>query len=342
MDWVRIYREAKQGKGEDRFGVNQIEKTAGRGRLKIVSVVGVVAMFVLVLKLLVFSTSSGARNEVLMHLVRESFISGFKGGVEISSFSKDADDPELRFFFYKVKVRDTLTGISKKLGVDLGTLISLNSLKDAHTLFPGQKLLVPNVRGVLYTVRKGDTIEKIARRYKITVDSIIDANELTSKKLTAGQKLFLRGAKLPLRELARALGVLFYKPLRGRFTSGFGLRRDPFTGRLAFHTGIDIARPWGTPVKAAKSGVVVFAGWKGGYGRCIIIRHSLGYTTRYGHLSRIYVRVGQRVKTGQVIGAVGSTGRSTGPHLHFEVRRYGRPLNPLRIQGLRKGRGRWY
>lgn len=117
-------------------------------------------------------------------------------------------------------------------------------------------------------------------------------------------------------------------PTWGRVSSNYGWRRDPFTGRRAWHTGVDIAAPTGRSVVAAAEGRVVFTGWNGNYGKCIIIRHDFGFETVYGHLSRILVNVGDRVKKAQKIGEIGSTGRSTGPHLHYEVRRYGKVVNP--------------
>jgi murein DD-endopeptidase MepM/ murein hydrolase activator NlpD len=118
-------------------------------------------------------------------------------------------------------------------------------------------------------------------------------------------------------------------PARGALSSGFGLRRHPIFGVVRMHNGVDIAAPWGTPVRAAAPGTVLFAGWFGGYGKLVVLDHGGGVTTLYGHLSSIGVVVGQRVALGQVIGRVGSTGYSTGPHLHFEIRVDGRPVDPL-------------
>jgi len=109
-------------------------------------------------------------------------------------------------------------------------------------------------------------------------------------------------------------------PIRGWITSPFGYRRSPFTGRREFHEGIDIAAPVGAPIRVPADGVVVFAGRNGGYGKVVVVDHGYGFSTRYGHCSRILVRVGERVKRGQVIARVGNTGRSTAPHLHYEVR----------------------
>lgn len=118
------------------------------------------------------------------------------------------------------------------------------------------------------------------------------------------------------------------QPAKGKFTSGFGRRLDPFTRRLALHTGLDIAAPVGARVHASNDGAVSFAGRKGAYGNMVDIDHGLGISTRYGHLSKILVNDGQKVKAGDVIGIQGSTGRSTGNHVHYEVRYNDKPLNP--------------
>ncbi len=128
------------------------------------------------------------------------------------------------------------------------------------------------------------------------------------------------------------------RPCPGYISSGFGRRKDPFTGKPAFHTGIDLVSYPGTPVKATADGKVIYAGRHSGYGKAVVIRHGYGYSTLYGHLKKITVRAGQRVKRGQIIGYLGNTGRSTGPHLHYEVRRYGRYLNPYRYIRIRLSR----
>lgn len=117
-------------------------------------------------------------------------------------------------------------------------------------------------------------------------------------------------------------------PVTGTITSPFGYRPNPFGGGMEFHQGLDIAAPMGTTVTAADSGTIISAGWYGGYGNYILIDHGGGMSTGYGHLSQIFVSAGQQVQKGQAIGAVGSTGASTGPHLHFEVRLNGKPTDP--------------
>ena len=124
----------------------------------------------------------------------------------------------------------------------------------------------------------------------------------------------------------------FIRPVDGPIVSGFGYRVHPIFRRVKFHYGIDISAPSGTPIRAAADGVVVSVGWRRAYGNTIIIDHGEGMATLYAHCSRILVSEGEVVKQGQVIALVGSTGLSTGPHLHFEVRRYGEPINPLAVR----------
>jgi len=141
-----------------------------------------------------------------------------------------------------------------------------------------------------------------------------------------------------MERLNRTLALVPYrKPVIGEveFTSGFGVRSDPFLGRPAMHTGLDFRAATGDPVRATANGKVVSSGWAGGYGRMVEIDHGNGLSTRYGHLSEIGVKVGDQIRIGQVIGAVGSTGRSTGPHLHYETRIDGDAVDPQKF--LRAG-----
>lgn len=131
--------------------------------------------------------------------------------------------------------------------------------------------------------------------------------------------------RLPLRQ-----------PVAGQLdvTSGFGARRDPFYGRLALHTGIDLREEYGSPVRAVASGIVTVAGPENGYGTLVEIDHGNGYATRYAHLSTVSVRIGEKVEAGAMVGEVGTSGRSTGPHLHYEVRIAGEPVDPARYLKL--------
>jgi murein DD-endopeptidase MepM/ murein hydrolase activator NlpD len=123
-------------------------------------------------------------------------------------------------------------------------------------------------------------------------------------------------------------GACDFRPVPGPVVSGFGTRTDPIGGGTGFHSGLDIAASSGTPIRSCRSGTVVIAGWQGGYGNAVVIDHGGGMATLYGHQSQIAVSVGEKVLAGEVIGYVGSTGNSTGPHLHFEVRISGNPVDP--------------
>jgi murein DD-endopeptidase MepM/ murein hydrolase activator NlpD len=120
-------------------------------------------------------------------------------------------------------------------------------------------------------------------------------------------------------------------PVNGWLSSKFGYRISPFTGRRVFHEGIDVAARYGAPVKATAKGIVIYAGYKLGYGNLVTIDHGFGYVTRYGHNSKVLVKVGDRVEKGQIISKVGNTGKSTGPHVHYEVLLNGIPVNPLKF-----------
>lgn len=137
------------------------------------------------------------------------------------------------------------------------------------------------------------------------------------------------------REYSFKLAYLEYVPrtipVHGRISRGFGFKEDPISGGIRHHQGMDIAAPYGTPVRAPSAGWVIFAGWESGYGKLVILRHKKGYETYYGHLSVITAKRGQAVAAGTLLGKVGSTGYSTGPHLHYEVRQWSRPLNPRRF-----------
>ena len=149
-------------------------------------------------------------------------------------------------------------------------------------------------------------------------------------------------ARANVEKLTRTLGAVpVRKPIMGEIdlSSGFGVRSDPFLGRPAMHTGLDFRSSTGDPVRATATGVVESAGYNGGYGKMVEIDHGNGFSTRYGHMSEIEVKVGQQIKIGQIIGRVGSTGRSTGPHLHYETRIDGDAVDPQKFlrAGLRLG-----
>lgn len=233
---------------------------------------------------------------------------------------------------YTVKKGDTVSGIASGAGLrNFGTLLSVNNIDNARRISVGQVLRIPSADGLLYTVKKGETLAGIAAAHNVSVTALLDANDLTNETLSVGQKLFIPGAALSSFELRKALGELFIYPIHGRLTSPFGYRSDPFTGARSFHSGVDLAAPTGTSVKATLDGRIAETGFNRIYGNYVIITHDRGYQSLYGHLSAIYVKRGQYVTQGAVVGAVGNTGYSTGSHLHLSIYKNGSLINPFSV-----------
>lgn len=235
---------------------------------------------------------------------------------------------------YKVKSGETVSSISKKFGLsNISTLIAVNGIDNVRTLRAGQKLKVPNQDGLIYSVKKGDSLNVLSVRFKTSVEEILDVNDLSSKDLFAGQELFIPGARMESEALKKAMGELFVNPIASKYriTSYFGRRPDPFTGVASNHTGIDMACPTGTAIRASMSGKVAYVGWSNVFGNYVIINHGNGYQTLYAHMSKTLCRTGQYVGQGTRIGLVGSTGYSTGPHLHFTVYKNGALVDPLSL-----------
>jgi murein DD-endopeptidase MepM/ murein hydrolase activator NlpD len=244
---------------------------------------------------------------------------------------------------YVVERGDTVLGIASKFGLSPETVMWANGdlERNPDLLRPGQELIILPIDGVYHTVIKGDTLLKIAKKYQAEVDEIVHCvyNELDLEdaQIAPGQKLVVPGGikpyiprqvtayKGPIPTDAKQGTGLFKWPTSGRITDRFGFRT--YAGR--WHTGLDISGYTGAPIYASDSGFVTFAGWTDqGYGKLVIIDHGNGFVTYYGHLSVCYVSAGQSVGQGTLIAAMGSTGKSTGPHLHFEIRNKGVQKNP--------------
>lgn len=234
---------------------------------------------------------------------------------------------------YVVQVGDSVSSIAQSFGLQPATIIQPNGLNARGDIRPGKSLVILPVDGLLYTVRKGDNLSAIAKKYKSDEAQIIEINALAEVlNLEVGRELILPGGRLPPPPPT---------PRPSKYASGF---QDQYVPPTAFeglssgsllwpcasrritqyftrrHYGLDVGASKGTAIFAATDGTVIFSGWNsGGYGYMVIIDHGGGLFTRYGHATKLLVQAGDTVKAGDTIALVGSTGRSTGPHLHFEV-----------------------
>lgn len=233
---------------------------------------------------------------------------------------------------YVVRPGDTLSGIAKMFNVTANTIMWGNNISRATELQVGQILVILPIPGIEHTVQKGDTIASIAKKYGGDADEIVAYNELQGVELTIGQQITIPNGEKPQApapvksssgSTARAHDVgpagtaqqigYYMRPVNG------GVRTQGIHG----YNGVDLASAADTPIMASAAGDVVIAregGWNGGYGNYVVIQHGNGSQTLYAHLSRLIVGDGQRVVQGQVIGYMGRTGKSTGVHLHFEIR----------------------
>ncbi|HTK59740.1 MAG TPA: M23 family metallopeptidase [Candidatus Baltobacteraceae bacterium] len=252
-----------------------------------------------------------------------------------------------------VQQGDTVSAVAKKYGISVNTILWANDLTARSVLKLGQELTVLPVSGVLHEVKRGETLGAIAKKYGTDVDKILAANLVKSPTaVQIGQRLVIPDGRPPV-SAAPAPKAKASTPTPPRLGDVRDVFRPPEeappsrtvdgveivwpTNQKRInqyykwkHTGIDINGTLSDATYAVDDGIVTFAGWnKSGYGNMILIDHGNGMVTRYAHHSKLYVKVGDQVKKGQTIGMVGSTGRSTGPHLHFEIYMNGKRVNPL-------------
>ncbi|MFZ8843402.1 peptidoglycan DD-metalloendopeptidase family protein [Thermoflexus sp.] len=307
------------------------------------------------------ASAQPASPEVLQALLRRS---AYLGGTrrnspallirQVDLHTEIPERPRRGIITYTVQSGDTLFGIAEKFKLRPETILWANYdvlQDDPHMLEIGQVLNIPPVDGVLHVVKEGETLEAIAQKYNVSPEAIRNAewNGLQDGgEPQVGQVLIVPGGTRPFagwtppRQAYVVAGGKrlpsgacpsvqvpplgtgsFIWPVNSRWRSGYD-----FT---AYHPGVDFAGRPGDPVYAADAGTVVYAGWSTvGYGNLIVLDHGNGYQTYYAHLSAIFVGCGQQVAKGATIGLVGSTGRSTGPHLHFEIRGPGGFVNPWR------------
>ena len=261
--------------------------------------------------------------------------------------------------FARVTWEEALDEIGARFNVGMYSVLWPNDLSEDDVVRPGQELHIPPVPGVAYLVKPTDTLDGIAARFKVDPITVVDANGLRpGEPLPADRWIVVPGGELPIvvRPEAPVIRPALpsqrpVAPAPPRVAPAVRPAPAPAvpsapavaTGRLqwptrgsittyysGWHPGIDIAAPFGTPISVSDAGRVVYAGWdRNGYGNRIIVNHGNGFTTTYNHLSAFLVQVGQSVSKGQVIARMGSTGNSTGPHLHFEIRKENQYFDPL-------------
>ncbi len=234
-------------------------------------------------------------------------------------------EPDLVMYVYEPRRVVDLFSLAARLNLPYETLATLNRLDRAREFLPGETILVPSAPGLFAPAKASTDLD-----YLISYRDEAQGAAITLEGRGGPNRfVFFRGARFNPEERALFLGLLFRFPLpAARLTSGFGLRRSPVSGRTAMHDGIDLAAPSGTEVYAAREGRVSASGVDPVLGEFVVIDHEGGWQTVYGHLSLRNVRLNDRVESSMMIGRVGSTGLSTGPHLHFEVRSRGEARDP--------------
>jgi len=243
---------------------------------------------------------------------------------------------DLALFQYRAGADDSLFSLAGRFNLPTETLATLNGLRTANSVVPGQLLLISTQPGVFLALDHPSELDRLIEA-RTTSEANNEVRLTVHRPGGAENVVFFPGMRLQPLERAFFLGILFRFPLpSARLTSSFGMRSNPFTGHPTFHAGIDLAAPIGTEVYAARDGRVIATGVDAVLGNFVRLDHGDGYETVYGHLSVVSVSLHQEVRSGTILGRVGSTGMSTGPHLHFEIRRQGHPQDPVPLLPGRK------
>ncbi|MBP5697767.1 MAG: M23 family metallopeptidase [Treponema sp.] len=256
--------------------------------------------------------------------------------------AEENESTTLTYTSYRVKKGDMISLIAGAYNVTTDTIYSANNtITNSRLIQPGQYIKIPSMSGILYTTKKeNETPATIAEKYSVDAERCALVNNLDQNaQLKMGTTVFVPGAEMDWETKLEINGDLFKLPLHSYFyiSSRWGWRPDPFgSGRRSYHGGIDMACPKGTPIYSAKAGRVVSTGYSNVYGNYVIVSHGQGYKTLYGHMTRILTSTGSFVDTTTKIGLVGSTGASTGPHLHFTVYKNGKSINPTNVVNFAK------
>jgi len=235
----------------------------------------------------------------------------------------------LTVYQYRAKKDEDLFDIAARCNVPYGTIATVNRVHASDTIEGGSLLLLPTIQGIFIPEQPQSDLERLlfsARADRQGVPVVLRGNKGTERFF------FFPGEDFSPTERAFFLNTAFRYPLPAfHLTSGFGLRRNPVTGHLVFHEGLDLAAPEGTEVYACREGTVQEIGYNAIYGNYVLLQHEGGWTSLYGHLSAVLTVLHKNLQSGSLLGRVGSTGQSTGPHLHFELRQNGKPLNPANV-----------
>ncbi|MEZ7893122.1 MAG: M23 family metallopeptidase [Candidatus Wallbacteria bacterium] len=343
-----VNAEEKPVHGADKF-LNTLSRVAYSGKTK--------------------SEPDNTPEKMTVRISQENFIEEYKPQAEASKAPAAEVPYGKKIIFHTLTYGQKLSDVAKIYSMPIDELKKINNFGSDYRIYIGQKIMVTAEAAQQTTAAatSPETFKKILEEQKAKIISSSEKNSTldeqseveikTAKKKS--QKLddeianILKNVKTrslkgknnspqlenvstesrdPLSDIiksAKKKRRVFKWPVRGVVTSKFGMRLHPVWGESKMHTGIDIGAGKGRPITAAMGGKVTFAGWLGGYGKLVEIKHPKGYTTRYAHMSKINVKVGQEVTSSKIVGYVGDTGTSTGYHLHFEVRKNGNPLNPL-------------
>src|SRR5574344_143414 len=251
---------------------------------------------------------------------------------EETSEDDEYKDSVLSYVSYRVRQGDMIGYIADRFHITQDTIISVNNIRQSRLIQIGQYLKIPSMPGILYTVKAADeTVASIAEKYKVDAAkcALVNKKEQTTQ-LAAGSTVFIPDAELDWVTRQEINGDLFKKPIHSYYyiSSYYGWRQSPFdSAKRTYHNGMDMACSYGTTIYAALAGTVATVGFNYIYGNYVIIAQHSGYKTLYGHKSAVLCVKGQNVSTDTKIGRVGSTGMSTGPHLHFTVVKGGKTVN---------------